>query len=61
MASAASTSHCSASLPLHLESGEEQELDLDGWGGEETQNYTQSGGPTAQACAGTTWKQPGVE
>lgn len=61
VASAVSTSHCAASLPLHLESGEQQELDLDGWGGEETQNYTQSGVPTAQACAGATWKQPGVE
>lgn len=61
VASAASTSRCAASLPLPLESGEQQELDLHGWAGEETLNYTQSGVPTAQACEGTTWKHPGVE
>lgn len=49
VASAAGTSHCAASLPLHLESGEQQKLDLEGWGGEETQNYTQSNVPPAQA------------
>lgn len=61
VASAASTSHCAASLRLRLESEEQQELVLEGWGVEEVQNYNQSGVPTAQACARTTWKQPGVE